>query len=97
MIVENVLVLVIAGIFSMLALILTFFIGVEIVRLFREIFEQGQANRAYNAQLRAAASTSTPASKGDGPSINPFQDRDTVERLITHFEDGQGVPAAEEE
>lgn|SRR5574341_198133 len=88
MLLDNVVMLLVAGVFSMLALLVDFYIVVEIIRLVREFFAQlSEGSRAWAAQAEGQRAVQAAVGFEGGRTITPFEDRDTVERLIDHFEE----------
>lgn len=90
MIFDDLILLLGAGIFSLLALVMNFYIGLEVVRLVQEVFSYspGSMRRrslAGNGYSEEGRLLQTEDSRDD-QRIAPFKDRDTVERLISHFE-----------
>ena len=87
MILDNILLLVVAGVFSMLALVVNFYIGVEVIHLIREAFAQF----TDGSRRRRTSSKSDDHQVGVkvDRTITPFQDRGTVERLIGHLQEGE--------
>jgi len=66
------------GILTLFALVAAYFMLSEAGVIFRDTISRGQTQHGH---------------EGDGDSsgrqINPFRDRDTVERIVTHLEDGE--------
>lgn len=89
MILENSLLLALGAFLTLLALVVAVMIGMEVVRLIREIFA-GPGEPARRPTEQRAAESKTSLSE-TGPLASPervqaFRDRETVERLIDHFE-----------
>jgi hypothetical protein len=96
MIPDDMLLLVIAAVFFILALAVDIYIGVEVVRILREIIAQMMEGPFYGPGVPGEGELSGGGFAG-GRAIMPFRDRETVRRLIKHFEAERAEPPSREE
>jgi hypothetical protein len=93
MIVENVVLLIVAGVFTVLALVLGFAAAVEVTRIVREIATQAAEGTARTPDGSETSDWRRAGSPGEGAEgehpFTPYRNREVVERLITHFEEGE--------
>ena len=109
MLIEDVLVFVIAGALTILALVAAVFIAAEAINVIRELQEDRQRVLRISRALAQARNLSpgdtqplvrrirARGGRADGRSsdaINPLRDRAVVKQMIHHFEDDE-VPAAD--
>jgi hypothetical protein len=90
MIVENVVLLIVAGAFTVLALVLGFYVAVEVTRIVREITTQAAEGTARTPDGSETSDWHRTGSPGEEEHpFTPYRNREVVERLITHFEEGE--------
>jgi hypothetical protein len=82
--------LTVAVVLTAFALVVTYFIGVEVVGLVRGFFVRSSAARppTREATGRRSKHDTGPLTASTKP-LRPYEDRTTVERLIGYFEEGE--------
>ena len=81
---DNVVIIIFAAVFVVIAIAVNFYIGIEVVQLIREVF----GHMSEDARSRKmTASRNRKVEQPPGRQIEPFQDRETVERIINHLEE----------
>ena len=94
---ESVILLATTAALSILALIVCFFIGVEVVGIIHEVAAQLAERSRYSVDRtikRAPRDTAPLSWPPPANPVMPYQDRDTIKRLIDHFE-GEVDPSVE--
>lgn len=91
MILDDVVLLAIAAVFFILALAVDIYIGVEVIRILREIIAQMVEGPSYGSGVPGGLSGSGFVG---GRMIMPFRDRETIRRLIKHFEAERTEPSS---
>jgi hypothetical protein len=98
MIVGNVVLLIVAGAFTVLALVLGFYVAVEVTRIVREITTQAAEESARTPDGSGTSDWHRTGSPGEEEHpFTPYRNREVVERLITHFEEGEVDVSGERE
>jgi len=79
--VDQILLIVTSGVLTVLAMVASYFLGSEVLRALRDL-------------LTARKRVLNEGDLSDGPirQITPFRDRETVQRIIEHFEDEEAPP-----
>lgn len=85
------------AVFTLVGLVVAYFVLGETLSLMREVVQQARSDESQRIRRHGRRTKHDTGPLNPDRVIPPFEDRQTVERLITYFEDGDDAETPDPE